>query len=194
MNIFRMLIQMLSTKHKVCRGLRTIGLDAHVIEGRHSIGYLLKRDDEPLGLIEIKNSPIRWVNVIRISSEHYNIDSFGHRSVSYSCRNVYVVPDATVFEQEYRLIECVPIKRSWPASQSTDIYWKSRLQDRLYYRLSEDMLLNRNLVQLKRTITIKSFPGQACWSMYSSRSGAPSRSEWDCYEMIARHLLESSGE
>ena len=194
MGIFRMLVETFSTKHKVCRGLRAIGLDACVIEGRHSIGYLLKEEDEPLGLIKIQNSPIRWVSVIRVSSEHYHIDSLGSRSVSYRCRNVYIVPDATVVKGEYRFIECVPAKRSRHASQPTDIQWKSRLQDRLYYRLSEDMLLNRSLIQLKQNITIKSFPGQACWSMYSSRfgSGAPSRSEWDCYEMIARHLLASN--
>jgi len=191
MHIFRMLVEKFSTKHKVCRGLRAIGLDARVIEGRHLLGYLLKKDDQSLGLIAIQNSPIQFVNVIK-DVEVYSYPNSGSKS---RCRNVYVITDPTVVKGEYRLIQCVPVKRSLPYSKPRDIHWKSRLQDRLYYKLSEDMLLNRSLIQLKQTITIKSFPGQACWSMYSNRfkSGAPSRSEWHCYEMIARHLLEYGG-
>ena len=48
------------TRDKVFANLCRIGVDAHLIEGRH----LQREDSESLGLIEIQDSPIRCVNVI----------------------------------------------------------------------------------------------------------------------------------
>jgi len=187
------------TIDKVCAGLCAIGLDAHVVEGHHlegkdTLGWVLGKDDQSLGLIEIRDSPIRWVNVIKEK-----------RSEEVDYRNVYVVRDQNVSARgEYRLIESVQVRKMPLFGRVVDIRWEGKLQDNLIRRLNEDVLLIRSLIKLKEKVTVRSFPEYKCWSISSSRTStgnipwilfarpAPSRAQWDCYETIARHLLESS--
>ena len=195
------------TIDKVASGLRAIGLDARVVEGSHrgsTLGWLLRDDDQSLGLIEIHHSPIRWVNVIKEKRYVGQGPYGGSKEVEY--RNVYVVSDPHVSAKGgYRLIESAQVKSIPVVGRVVDIRWKSKSQDELVRRLSEDVLLTQALAKLKENVTIRSFLEYQCWSISSSRTStgnipwilfthpAPSRAQWNCYETIARNLLEYSG-
>jgi len=190
-------------------GLCAIRLDARVIEGgrpegNDTLGWVLGKDDQSLGLIEIRDSPIRWVNVIKEKRDVAQGQSVGSEEVIY--KNVYVVPDPHVSTKGgYRLIETAQVKSTPVVGRVVDIRWKSKSHDKLIRGLSEDVLLNQALIKLKENVTVRSFLEHNCWSISSSRTStgnipwilfarpAPSQAQWDCYEMIARHLLEPSG-
>ena len=191
------------TINKVASGLRAIGLDARMVEFRPKgdtvPGWVLGKDEKCRGLIEVRNSPIRWVSVIE---EVWGKGTQGERA---DYKNVYVVPDASVttkgeyFAKSHRL-KSVPL-----IGRVVGICWNGKLHGELIKRISDDAMLSRSLIEIKEDITIRSLPDQGCWSILSSREStavfpwvffarpAPSRIQWDCYETIAHHLLGSSG-
>jgi len=194
----------LSVKHRVCVGLCGLGLDVRIVkrnqtEEKYTLRWTLGQDYESLGLIEIRNSPIRWVSILRTNKLKFEPN--GDYDVI-----LYVVPDAQVSAKGgYRLIESVQDRSVPMIGRITGINWKCRIKDRLVRQLNDDTLLNERLAKLEEDITVRSFPEYQCWSIStSSRSVGvdalffqgriPSRDQWDCYEMIAHHLLNSSGE
>ncbi|MBA7670594.1 hypothetical protein ES703_78740 [subsurface metagenome] len=163
----------------------------------------LGKDEKSLGLIEIRDSPIRWVNVLDI------VRGKGTQSEAEAVvhRNVYVVPNSSVSSKGgYMLAKSVRVKSTPLIGRVVDIRWEGgKSHGNLMRRMSDDVLLNQSLIRLKEDVTIRGFPEYNCWAILSSRSSvggflggffghpAPSRKQWDCYETIARHLLEHSG-
>ena len=195
------------TVDKVCAGLCAIGLDARIVERGQpeenigEEGWVLGKDEKSLGLIEIRDSPIRRVNVLKI------VRGKGTQSEGVVYRNVYVVPDPSVSSKGgYMVAKSVRAKSVPLIGRVVDIRWEGgKSHSNLMRRISEDILLNRSLIRLKEDVTIRTFLEYNCWSILSSRSSvggfpgslfgrpAPSREQWNCYETIARHLLEPSG-
>ena len=191
------------TRDKVCARLCAIGLDAIVVDrGRPEEnigeeGWVFGENEKSLGLIEVRDSPIRWVNLLDI------VRNRGTQYQAVDHRNVYLVPDPTVSSKgEYMMAKSVRVKSTPLIGRVVDIRWEGgKSHGNLIRRMSDDILLNRSLIRLKEDVTIRSFPEYSCWAILSSRSGtgglfghpAPSREQWNCYESVARHLLESSG-
>jgi len=195
----------LITRHKVCAGLRRLGLDAIVVtrgrpeENIGEEGWVLGKDEKSLGLIEVRDSPIRWVNVLDI------VQGKGTQGESVVHRNVYLIPDSMVSSKGgYMLAKSVRVRSTPLIGRVVDIRWEGgKSHGNLMRRMSDDILINRSLVRLKEDITIRGFPEYSCWAILSSRSSvggfpwgffgrpAPSREQWSCYETIAHHLLES---
>ncbi len=207
MAFFDALKDKLISRHKVCAGLRRLGLDAIVMkrgcpeENIGEEGWVLGKDEKSLGLIELRDRPIRWVNVLDI------VRGKGTQGEDVVHRNVYLVPDPMVSSKgEYMLANSVRVKSIPLIGRVVDIRWEGgKSHGNLMRRMSNDILLNRSLIRLKEDVTIRGFPEYSCWAILSSRSSvggfpwsffghpAPSREQWDCYENIARHLLEPSG-
>lgn len=197
----------LITRRKVCAGLRSLGLDAIIVkrgrpeENIGEEGWVLGRDEKSLGLIEVRDSPIRWVNVLDI------VRGKGTEGETVVHRNVYLIPDPMVSSKGgYMLAKSVRVKSTPLIGRVIDIRWEGgKSHGNLMRRMSDDILLNRSLIRLKEDVTIRGLPEYSCWAILSNRSSvggfpwrffghpAPSREQWDCYELIARHLLESSG-
>jgi hypothetical protein len=83
--------------------------------------------------------------------------------------------------------------------------WDEDMEDKLLDRINNDNSLKENLIRLNEDITVRSVPNFWCWAISSGsyqESGlgvevktlGPSQEQWECYEMVARHLLESGAE
>ena len=221
MGFFGMLKEKLRSKKRdrLCAALCAIGLDARMAQRgqpEERIG-----NGTSLGLIEIGDSPIRFVNML--------IEASGAPGTHTITSLLYLVPDQTRPAVGY--LESVRIKSVPRLGQIAHIRWESKMasdadylvstllsqgvipkqdfltmlekdmevESNLLERLNQDMRLERALFSLEDDITVQGYPEFNCWAISSSRyeSGwpetrqpAPSREKWDCYETIARHLLE----
>lgn len=196
-----------SVMSELYNGLCAIGVDARMTErGRmeERVGekrlraatsiltrYTAKGKSQ--GLIEIRDSPIRWVNVVK-----GEISGADHPHTEFS--SVYLVEDPNVCSKRY--LTSVPVKSRPIFGRVVDLRWKGNFEADLIRRMNEDVSLNRRLRVLKEDVEINSYPERRCWSIspscYQHRSvwggsrwqPTPSRGQWNCYETIARHLLE----
>lgn len=177
--------------------LYAIGVDAHMVErGRPEEHIHGSSKGRSMGLIEIRHSPIRWVNVLRYQASIGTI--WNPPTTSY--QNVYIVHDPTVYRK--RKLKSVRIKDIPLIGQVVGVRWKGNCSGSVMKRINEDLLLNRALVRYKGDIEIRSDPKYRCWAISSSwwtwvrdrmeaSQSPPYPEEWGCYETIARHLLES---
>jgi len=164
-----------------------------------------------LGLIEIRGSLIRWINLL----EHP-----GSRYASTTYTNVYVVPDVQVRSGGYLELRSARVRDASVYGRVVDLRWTANFvgtrvaaasgqgrdeeaESDLLRRVTEDVALKEGLIGLNEDITVRSVPNYWCWAISSgsyqegglgpkSRRLAPSREQWDCYQAIARHLLEFS--
>lgn len=200
-------------KDKAYACLCGIGLDArmaekgrpeeHIARPKGGIGaYLLSClsgstwGGKSLGLIEIQGSPIRWVNMVKgITGDAGGRAFYG---------NALLIPDSTIRKEGYLELESVRVKSVPVVGQVVDFRWQARLtimdesqqqtligrKEDLVKRLGQDALLNQTLIRLKEDIKMRSYPEYGYWVILIELT--PSREQWDCYETIARHLLEGS--
>ena len=211
------------TGDRLCADLCAKGLDACMAERGQPEEHITWHGEESMGLIEIRDSPIRWVNVVRKQR-----GSLLQSVIVYI--NVYLVPDPSLPRKGYLEIKPGRVKSVPLFGRVVDLRWKAnfikikwkfmpiltrksipvKTESSLIRRLSEDVSLKQKLIGLKEDVKIRSFPEQRCWAMLSShfpsgwfrpsgwfsssmKQPAPSRELWDCYETIARHLLEAGG-
>ncbi len=205
------------TRYQLCADLCAIGLDARTVERdqpEEDIFGGWKGDS--LGLIEVRESPIRWVNVLKHPESRYMATTV------YT--NVYLVPDTTVHYGNPLEIKSIPVKSAplygrvvdikWTASsvgiqgmavseQAKDDSWKDKIERNLIRHMNEDVSLKESLLGLEEEIAIRSYPNW-CWAISSRRQQAGwakrepgqlalSREQWQCYQTIAGHLLASGG-
>ena len=173
------------SRDNVCVYLCSIGLDARMVErGRpeERIG-----EGRSLGLIEIRGSPIRWVNLIGQVSYSGPITGGGGDLII-----VYLIPDSTISTVGH--MDFIRVKRVPALGPVVGAQWKGNTESNIISQLNQDVLLNQTLIRLEEQIRVQSHPECMCWAILISRWRVlPSRKQWDCYETIARHLLESRG-
>lgn len=174
------------TRDNVCARLCEIGLKAQIAERGCPEEGISTREASSIGLIQIHGELIRWVNVVRGTGED-----------RYFYKNIYLVPDPSVRNKGYAKAESLRIKSIPLVGRVLSIRWKGELPDDLIKRMNEDTLLNRNLLGLNEEIRIRSFPQFRCWAIAAAYANydiiPPSREQWDCYEIIARYLLQPGG-
>jgi len=198
MGFFRIRVD--EPRDKLYADLCAIGLDARMVEP----GQLQEVDGDyggtSLGLIEIRHRPIRLLNVLTKSYHtQYGYEDF--------YRNVYLVPDSTIFPESTMFREgyetpvrgygrSVRVKSVPLFGRVVDLRWEGNFKGNLIKRLDKDVSLKESLIRLEEDITIISYPEYGCWTIsppsLSNQLTTPSREQWDCYETIARHLLEST--
>lgn len=188
-------------RDNVCASLCAMGLDAQMAERDLRWRGTLENvgDGVSLGLIEMRGSPIRWVNVLE-QRFSYSTGSF---TVAGSVRYyaLYLVPDPNVCNKARLTVRSLRLKSTPVFGRVVGIRWTGKLEPGLVKRLNGNVSLNQRLLELKEDIKIRTVPKRSCWAIKSSskwlqphrRRFAPSEEQWDCYETIARHLLEPSG-
>lgn len=200
------------TRRSLSTDLRAIGLNAQTMErGQPEEGISGGLMGASLGLIAIQNSPIKWINLLEHPASRY-------ASATYT--NVYIVPDNRVRSGGYLELRSARrrsasvygrvIDIDWTANfvgtrvvVSPEEEWDNDMEERLLDRINNDNTLKANLKQLNEDITVRSVPNFWCWAIssgshqegglsYEHQSLAPSREQWDCFEAIAWHLVETS--
>jgi hypothetical protein len=200
------------TRRRLLTDLRSIGINARLAErGQSEEGVSGGLMGNSLGLIGIQDSPIRWINLLEHPASRY-------ASATYT--NVCVVPDSRVRSGGYLELRSTRkrsasvygrvIDLTWAADfvgtrviVNPEEEWDDDMEERLINRMNNDTTLKTNLIRLNEDITIRSVPNFWCWAIssgsyqesglsYEMKSLAPSLEQWQCYETIARYLLEAS--
>lgn len=177
------------TGDRLCAELCAMGLNARMAEWGElkQDMFLYDMPGSSLGLIEIQHSPIRLVNVRKRGGDQYTPDVYS---------KLYLVPDPSVWAKGYAQVEAKFVRaKSGPLKgRVADIHWKSYFEDDFLRRLEQDVSLKQALIRLGQEIRVERRQEWGCWVIWSPgeeyRLSAPSREEWDCYQMIARRLLE----
>jgi len=166
-------------KYQVLAGLQAIGIDAQIAKrGRAEE----KTGEGSLGIIEISDEPIRWVNVRQTESAEgrvcYHAD-FG-------------IPDTKLKPDFPELkIRSVRQKKYLLFGQVVDLLWKGKDRDTgIISRLDSDSSIKK-LIMESANVTVYSHRRYRCWTISPERLVIPSPALWDCYKVIARYLLSS---
>lgn len=199
-----------STRQRLCADLRAMELETWIVErGRPEEGISGGLMGTSLGLIEVRDSPIRWINVLEHPASRYAATTY---------TNIYVVPDSRVRSGRHLELKSVRVRDTAVHGRVVEVQWTASFvgtrtaaaseggssegwESALLDRLSGDTSLQESLIRLNEAIAVRSVPTYWCWAISSgsyeeSVSGresaglAPSQDQWDCYQTIARHLLE----
>jgi hypothetical protein len=151
-----------------------------------------------LGLLEIQESPICWLNIL----EHKYGSLLHHNPSAYL--NVYLVPDRDIAKKRCKNAESFPVRSKKFFGRVVRIRWKGECVEGgdLMERLNSDLRLNDLLVDLGEQLVISQeldlwvikpkYPYVEPWlprqSLFWGRQ--TSQKQWDCYFAIAQQLLE----
>ena len=191
-------------RDKLCDDLCAMGLDAQMVERRRPEEKIILDPGSPIGLIEIRDSPIRYVNLREHEGSQYT-------NTAYT--NVYLVPDTRVPKGGYLQLKSARVKTKPVFGRVVDLRWEAKFikvkmiksipvhavavsvkkDSDLIKRVNEDVRLKESLIRLSEDVTIRSLEdwGWAISTSAVSRRSVLSREQWDCYETIAQHLLQA---
>ena len=188
------------TRDELCVDLCAMGLDAGIAErDRQEEDIVGNVKGKSLGLIQIQGSSIHWLNLLK-HTKAYAGGAGGGSVTTYT--NVYISADPTI--RNYIELQSIRVKSVPLIGRIVDLRWESNLKGDLTKRMDEDVSLKEMLIDLNEDVEICSVPGWG-WAVASKghkksllsdlrRELVPSRKQWNCYERIARYLLESSKE
>lgn len=146
-------------RDRLCHHLSSIGMDARLLErGRPEE----RTGEESLGLIEILNSPIRWINVCK-----HDVNPSGP-GATYS--NIYLVPDPTVADMGYVEAKSIQVRNRPVFGNAIDLKWKCGwlVAADFISEISEDAALSIDLIKLNEDIKIWNCPWCKCWAISSN--------------------------
>jgi tetratricopeptide (TPR) repeat protein len=180
-------------RNNVCAHLQKLGIDAEMAErGRAEEVINSRSDRELLGMIDIPEGPIRWVNVRKWHK--WPTGSMGSRNVSDYFLN-YGVPDARLgLEANAPKARMKAVRRrEVPVfGEVVDVHWKGKdCGLGIIDRLNNDVLLKDSIIS-GPDVEISAHGRYNCWIMATSvgtTGDPPTRELWDCYQRIAQHLL-----
>jgi hypothetical protein len=196
-------------RYQLYRDLVALGLDVDMApRGRREEGVYGGLLGNSLGLIEVRGGAVRWVNVLAHPGNRFSPTTY---------TNVYVVPDSRLRSGGYVEMKSVRVRDASVYGRVVDLHWRASFittravvvsddevegaEAELTARMDADSGLKETLIRLNEDIAVRSVPNYWCWAISSgsfhegggreARRLAPSRDQWDCYETIARLLVES---
>ena len=171
------------TRDNICAGLQALGIDAQMAaQGRPEETIETGFYTQSLGMIDIAEGPIRWVNVRKRQPRGPDA------SVAYYTD--YGVPDTRLEPDSPRpRIESVRIKTSLLVGQVVDLRWRGEdFGLGIVSRLNSDASIKGPIMR-SRDVTIQAYSDHKCWIISTETRDPPSGELWSCYQAIARHLL-----
>lgn len=135
------------------------------------------------GLIDIRNGPIRWINVCSIVDP--NAQSFASADFTD-----YGVPDPRLEPNFPKyLINGVRVKTFPLFGGVVDLRWEGDDSNLgIISRLNSDTSL-KDPIMSGCDVTIWSHGDHGCWTIETKTKEPPSEELWNCYQAIAKHLL-----
>ena len=206
------------TRDELCANICAVGMNAVLAtRGQREENVGDPRHGKSLGLIEIQGSPIRWVNVLKETKSYGPQSSISVHTFAYLIPDVTIhretylrsvgKRDAPIFGRVVDVRWKGNFEDFFQAKEEV-VFDESdiiRLREQIRL-LNEDAMLNQDLLNLPEEIEIYSYPEYGYWAISPKKSDTkkqyeggpfgyswqpvPSRELWDCYETIARHLLE----
>ena len=157
-----------------CQALRVLGINAQMAErGRteEKIG-----SDRSLGVIDLQEGPIRWVNMTWVSYGGGMAGGSTYYYANFGVPDPRMPPDFPPF-----IIRSVKIKTRPIVGRVTGVRWKGSYEANKY----APGVIRR----LQGDDTISIHPNHACWIITVESKYSPTRGLWRCYNAIAEHLL-----
>ena len=179
------------SRDKICAGLQSLGVDAQMaVQGRPEEDS----GEGSLGIIDIADGPIRWVNVRRVTTSGGGYmdggDSVTHYHTDYGIQVGYPTPNVTiksVGRKTFPLLGKV-IDAPWMAEGSDP---DAGVVADVLQRLREDATV-REAIMATRDVKITGY--SSFWVISTQTREVPTRQAWECYQAIARHLIEAGRE
>lgn len=176
-------------RHDIFAGLQSLGIDAQMAwRDRSEENIECGVYSKSLGLIDIPQGPIRWVNVIKKTTHGPGGDSITYY-IKYGVPDPKLEPDSP----KYR-IKTVRVKMFPLLGRVGDLRWKGKdFGLGVISRLNSDYELKHPIMK-SRDLIIRAHGDHRCW-IISTKTGdvpkVPSGELWNCYQAIARHLLSA---
>jgi len=174
------------TRDDLCSAFQSIGIQTQSSE-RGRLEEEIKRA-ESLGLIDVFESPISWINVCR---------ERGHGGTYYHF--ILGVPDTRITSNSSKLKVKSFYQRTFPILGSVvETRWKGNdMSSGLIERLNGDLSLAYGNA-LADNIAIRTNYKHSCWLIYVynelyilKKNPADWGSLWQCWQTIAQHLLDT---
>lgn len=180
------------TRDDICAALRSLGIDAQMAKrglGKKWIGlrdFSLGSSGESLGLIDILQGPIRWVNVLKYQTH----SGEGSRGYTYYFTD-YGVHDPRLGPNSLRPEIKICVKQFLLFDPVVDLRWEGDdFGLGIVDRLNSDVSIMSLIMQMSDLdVKIHAHHRHRCWIISTKTNDAPSKELWDCYQAIARHLL-----
>jgi len=178
------------TRNNICADLQTLGIDAQLAErGRDEEGIDCDAFNS-VGVIDIREGPIRWVNVVRRFS---GAPTFPTYQIKYGVPDPRLGPDSP--EPQIKSVR----KKDTPlVGNVVDLHWKGNdFGLGIISRLNNDVSLKHPIME-SHDVTIstyvrhgifREYPEASTWIITTELSEIPSEELWNCYQTIAKHLL-----
>jgi hypothetical protein len=176
------------TRDKVCEALRNASVNASMSErGLAEEGVGLRPYFNSLGMIDIAEGPIRWINVIR--------KRVVHRTEHFLN---YGVPDPRLSPSSPRVeIISEPRRRFIVFGRISGWTWDGEDSGTgIVGRLNSDSALKETVIRSRVKLTVVAYGKGAFWVVSSNYSEFniepscfPSEEEWRSCQMVAQHLL-----
>jgi len=170
------------TRDRICAGLRMLEIDARMAARGQVEEKVVGKGS--LGIIHVPDGPIRWINVRK---ETHSSGQYGSTTYYYT---EYGVPDSILGpDSPGAQIETVRVKSFPLFGKVVDLRWKGWDSDLgIIGRLNSDAQLKQQIME-SRDMTITAIGGYSCWIMSTQTRDVPSGELWNCYQVIAQHLL-----
>ena len=169
--------------------LQALGIQASMSERGRPEERITSWNGNSIGVIDVKRSPISWVNMLRrsalqtVSGDVYAIE--------------HGVPDSKITPVFPKVRIKATMVKDFPLfGEVVRLRWKGK-----DFSLGIIDYLNRDVSlpwpSIGSGLEIGAYPAHSCWiltSVSSQRRGTfiPSRQLWDCFQSIGRHLLATT--
>ena len=145
------------------------------------------KTNKSLGLINIKDGPIRWINF----KEARKSNGPGK---DYHCTyNMhYGVPFTKGSRTTKQRISAARLKRFFIFGQVARIHWKGEGWGRtVANQLNSDELMGQPAV-MDGGIELTCYPDHLCWIISTKEWRRPSEEQWSAYQALGRHLVTAT--
>ena len=167
----------------VAASLAPLGRPEESCPGHFAVFSGLTKDDPGAALIDVRGSPIRWVNVVAyLGDDHVTVNALYY----------YGVPDARRLPR----IGCLrgTRVRTFPLfGRVVDVRWRGDDHGMsIVSSLSADAAIKEGVMGLGSFLNdpcVEFCPEHSCWVLTQPRYLVDSRGKWDLFERIAERLL-----
>jgi len=161
------------TRENLILGLHKLGISAKIAKRRRPEQ---KTGENSIGLIDIENSPISWINV----RNWWDYEGPEHYATDYGIPDSRPLPDIK--------IRSVRVRNFPLLGNVIDVRWKGNNMN-VAHHLTKDEAIREAIIASHSEITVLTHPKQGCWLIPRSGREVPKPSQWDCYQRIAAKLL-----
>lgn len=170
-------------RDELSAGLQKLGLSTEISERDRPEEKFTSWRGDSLGVINIEDEHIRWVNLKRRVESSKN-------STRVHWYSEYGIPDPRLTPRSPEISLKTIRKKSFPIfGRVHDVEWSGKDFDLgLESRLENDPSIKQTIMK-GRDVELQAKPEHGCWIMTVRRKETPSRDQWACYKTIAQHAL-----